>query len=227
MKSKLSSLSGLVALSCLTLMAGQAQAQSAGTFIGRIGAGTIMPNVESGTLSAPSLANTRVDINKASQVVGGITYMVTDNFAIDLPIGLPFKHEIVGDGSINGVGRLATVKALPMTLVGQYRFGAATDAVRPYVGIGALYAKYSDSKGSTNLNALTGGTPSNPTVMNMDNRAGALAQLGVSIKVMGKWSVDLAVDKIALKTVGHLSTGQSIPVKLNPTAILAGVGYSF
>ena len=224
MKAKLSS---LVALACMALMAGQAQAQSAGTFIGRIGAGTIMPNVESGTLSAPSLANTRVDINKASQVVGGITYMVTDNIAIDLPIGIPFKHEVVGDGAIAGVGRLATVKALPITLVAQYRLGGATDKVRPYVGIGAVYAKYSDSKGTTALNALTGGTPANPTVMNMDNKAGALAQLGVSIKVMDKWSVDLAVDKIFLKTTGHLSTGQNIDVKLNPTAIFAAVGYSF
>ena len=227
MKSKFSSLAAVASMVGMALLAGQAQAQSAGTFIARIGGGTIMPNVESGTLSAPSLTNTRVDIKKASQVVGGITYMVTDNLSIDLPIGLAFKHEIVGDGAINGVGRLATVKALPITLVGQYRFGAATDKVRPYVGIGAVYAKYSHSEGTTALNALTGGTPSNPTVMNMDNKAGALAQLGVSIKVMDKWSVDLSVDKIALKTVGHLSTGQSINVKLNPTAIFAAVGYSF
>jgi outer membrane protein len=220
-------LSSLVALACVGLMSGQAHAQSAGSFVVRLGGGTIMPNVESGTLSAPSLENTRVDIKKASQVVGGITYMITDNWAIDLPLGLPFKHEVIGDGSIAGVGTIATVKAMPATLVAQYHLGAATDKVRPYLGLGAVYAKYSDSKGTTTLNALTGGTPSNPTVMNMDNRAGALAQLGVNIKVMGKWSVDLAVDKIQLKTTGHLTTGQNIDVKLNPTAVFAAVGYSF
>ena len=224
MKAKLSS---LVALACVGLMSGQAHAQSAGSFVVRLGAGTIMPNVESGTLSAPSLPNTRVDIKKASQLVGGVTYMITDNWSIDLPLGLPFKHEVVGAGAIDGVGTLATVKALPVTLVGQYRLGTASDKVRPYLGVGAVYAKYSDSKGTTALNALTGGTPSTPTVMNMDNRAGALAQIGVNVKVMGKWSVDLCVDKIQLKTTGHLSTGQNIDVKLNPTAVFAAVGYSF
>ncbi|MBV8504180.1 MAG: OmpW family protein [Paucibacter sp.] len=224
MKAKLSS---LIALTCVALASGAAHAQSAGDFIVRLGGGTIMPDVKSGNLSAPSLENTRIDVKKASQVVGGITYMVTDNFSIDLPLSPAFKHEVVGDGAIAGVGTLATVKALPATLIGQYRLGGAKDAVRPYVGLGVVYAKFFDSKGTTALNATTGGTPSNPTVMNMENRTGSLAQLGVSIKVWGQWSLDMAVDKTFLKTTGHLTTGQSINTTLDPTTVLAAVGYSF
>ena len=223
MKAKFASLAVLA----LAALGSNAYAQSAGTFQARLGGGTIMPQVKSGELSAPSLDNTRVDINRASQVVGGLTYMITDNFSVDLPIGLRFKHEVVGDGSIAGVGRLATVKALPVTLIGQYRLGAASDGVRPYVGLGAVYAKYSDSKGSTALNALTGGTPSNPTVMSMDNGSGSLVQLGVSVKIRDRWFADLNVNKIFLKTTGHLTTGQSIDVKLNPTAVFGSIGYRF
>jgi outer membrane protein len=223
MKVKFASLAVLA----LATLGSSAYAQSAGTFQARLGGGTIIPQVKSGELSAASLDNTRVDINRASQVIGGITYMITDNFAVDLPLGLRFKHEVVGDGSIAGVGRLATVKALPITLIGQYRLGAANDAVRPYVGLGAVYAKYSDSKGTTALNALTGGTPSNPTVMNMDNKGGSLVQLGVQVKIMDRWFADFNVDKIFLKTTGHLSTGQHIDVKLNPVAVFASVGYRF
>ena len=218
---------GLAALTLAALFAGSAQAQSAGTFTLRAGGTTIMPDVTSGNLSAPSLPNTRVDIKSASQFSGGITYMWTDNIAIDLPLGLPFKHKVVGAGSIEGVGTLATVKALPITLIAQYRLGAAQDRVRPYLGLGGTYAKFFDSKGTEALNALTGGTPSNPTVMNMKNKFASMVELGVVTRVWGQWSVDLAVNKTFLKTTGSLSTGQTIETKLNPTAVQLGVGYTF
>ena len=207
--------------------AGQAQAQAAGTLTVRLGATTVMPNVTSGDLSAPGLAHTRIDVDKASQVSGGITYMWTDHIAIDLPLGIPFKHTVVGAGVADGVGSLGTVKSLPITLALQYRLGEANDKVRPYVGLGGVYAKFGDSKGTVALNALTGGSPSNPTSMKMDNKAGALAQLGVSVKVWEKWSVDFSVNKIFLKTTGHLSTGQTIDAKLDPVAVQLGVGYTF
>jgi outer membrane protein len=218
---------GLAVLAFAALFAGSAQAQSAGTFTVRAGATTIMPNVTSGDLSAPSLPNTRVDIKKASQFTGGITYMWTDNIAVDLPLGLAFKHEVVGAGAIDGVGTLATVKALPITLTLQYRLGGAQDKVRPYAGIGGTYAKFFDSRGTVALNATTGGTPANPTVMNMDNKFGSLVQLGVVARVYGQWSVDLCVNKTFISTDGHLSTGQNIHTKLDPTAVVVGVGYTF
>ena len=97
-----------LALACASL----AQAQTAGTLMVRAGATTIKPNVDSGDLSAPSLPGTKAGINSASQVSGGITYMYTDNLAVDLPLALPFKHDIVGAGAIEGAGKIADVKAL-------------------------------------------------------------------------------------------------------------------
>jgi len=207
--------------------AGQAQAQAAGTFTVRLGATTVMPDVTSGDLSAPTLPHTRIDVDKASQVSGGITYMWTDNIAVDLPLGIPFKHKIVGAGAAEGAGELGTVKSLPITLALQYRLGEASAKVRPYVGLGGVYAHFGDSKGTATLNALAGGLPSNPVSMKMDNKAGALVQLGVFAQVWGKWSVDFSVNKIFLKTTGHLSTGQTIDTKLDPTAVQVGVGYTF
>ncbi len=227
MKTKHLNLAGLLSAALLMAAAGQAQAQAAGTFTVRAGATTVMPNVTSGDLSAPSLEHTRIDVEKATQVSGGITYMWTDNIAIDLPLGIPFKHKVVGAGAIDGAGTIGTVKSLPITLALQYRLGEASTKVRPYVGLGAVYAHFSDSKGTAALNALTGGTPANPTSMKMDSKAGALTQLGVAIKVWDKWSVDFSVNKIFLKTTGHLSTGQNIDAKLDPVAVQLGVGYTF
>lgn len=216
---------------CLAAVAllgtGAAQAQSAGTYVLRAGATTIMPDVDSGNLTEPSLVGTKVDIKKASQLTGGITYMVTDNWAIDLPLGLPFKHDVVGDGAIANVGKLGTVKSLPMTLMGQYRFGTPTSTLRPFVGAGATYAKFFKPKATAALSGLTGGTPANPTLLTMKNKAGPTVQLGVAASLGGRWSAEAAVTKVFLKTTGRLSTGQTIETTLDPLAVSLAIAYAF
>ena len=119
------------ALSVSLLAATAAHAQSAGSLLLRGGVTQIRPNVSSGDLSAPSPAGTKIDIDSATQIGGGITMMLTDNVAVDLPLALPFKHDIVGAGAIAGSGKLGEVKALPITLLGQYRFMEATSTLRP------------------------------------------------------------------------------------------------
>ncbi|MDY0744730.1 OmpW family outer membrane protein [Paucibacter sp. R3-3] len=213
-----------VALACA---ASGAQAQSAGTFIARLGATQISPKVDSGDLSAPSLAGTKIDVHKDTQFTGGITYMWTDNIAIDLPIGLAFKHDVVGAGAIDGVGKLGTVKSLPITLLAQYRFFDAKSTFRPYVGAGATYARFYDTHATAALSGLTGGTPSNPTTLSMKNAGGASIQLGAAMNLGGHWTADVSVMKVFIKTTGKLSTGQTIPATLNPTAVQVGIGYAF
>lgn len=216
----------LAAASAL-LMAGAAQAQSAGTLSARIGATTIRPAVSSGDLSAPSLAGTKVDIGNATQISGGLSYMWTDNIAIDLPLAIPFKHEVRGAGAIEGTGKLADVQALPVTLTAQYRFGLPSSSLRPYLGAGVTYAAFIKPKSTAALSGLTGGSPNNPTLMTMENRWGPTLQLGFTAKFSGQWSLDATATKVLLKTKGHLSTGQEIDVELNPLAFSLGLVYTF
>lgn len=218
----------LLCLAAMALLAaGAAQAQSAGSYTLRAGGTTIKPEVDSGDLSAPSLVGTKVDIKEASQFTGGITYMLTDNIAIDLPLGLPFKHEVIGAGAIEGTGRLGTVKALPVTLMAQYRFGTPTSMFRPYVGAGATYARFFKPKATAALSGLTGGTPANPTLLTMKSVAGPTMQLGLALNLGNRWSADFAVTKVLLKTTGRLSTGQTIETTLDPLAFSVGLGYTF
>ncbi|MDN3919203.1 OmpW/AlkL family protein [Roseateles violae] len=217
----------LCAAALALLGASAAQAQSAGSFVVRAGGTTIMPQVESGDLSAPSLAGTKIDVKKASQFTGGITWMWTDNIAIDLPLGLPFEHDVVGDGAIAGVGVLGTVKSLPMTLLAQYRFGQASSQIRPYVGAGATYAYFYDSEGTAVLSGLTGGSPSKPTTLSMKNAFGPALQAGLSVNLTERWSLDASVMKVFVKTTGTLSTGQTIDATLDPVAVSIAVGYRF
>ncbi len=193
----------------------------------RVGVTTIIPDVDSGDLSAPSLPGTRIDIEKSTQLSGGLNYALTDNIAIDIPLGLPFKFKVEGEGAIAGVGKIGDVKALPMTLLAQYRFGAPGSYVRPYVGVGVTYSRFFHARSTATLTGLTGGTPSNPTTMSMDNAWGASGQLGLQVPINAKWSIDVNAIYVKLKTTGHLSTGQSISTRLDPTAISASVGYQF
>lgn len=201
-----------------------AQAQTAGSWLARVGATNIAPDVKSGDLTAPSLPGTKADVNDNTQLSGGITYMVTDHVAIDLPLALPFKHDIVGDGAIAGAGKIADVKALPVTLIAQWRFMDAKAQFRPYVGAGVTYAKFYKEHGTATLSSLTSGAP---TTLTVDSKWALTLAAGVTYNVNDKWFVEGTVHKTFLKTTAHLSTGQTLDMKLDPLSLSIGVGTRF
>jgi len=218
----------LLALASVALCSpGLAQAQSAGSIILRGGVTQIAPDVKSGDLTAPSFPGTKADIKSDTQPTGGITWMWSDNVAFDLPIALGFKHDIVGDGAIAGVGKIGEVRALPFTLFAQYRFFDADAPLRPYVGIGPTYAKFYKARGTAALTALTGGSPSNPTTLSVQSKWAVSAEAGLSWRSSSPWGIDLSVVKTSLKTRTTLSTGQTLDAKLDPWSYCLGVSYRF
>lgn len=220
------SLLTLTSLAALVTFSAAAHAQSAGSWLGRLGVTHIAPDVTSGNLTAPSLPGTQADVKSATQLSGGITYMVSDHFAVDLPLALPFKHELTGAGAIAGVGKIGEVKVLPITLFGQYRFLEAQASVRPYLAMGVTYAKFFGERGTSTLTALTnpGGAP---TDLSVESRWGFTPQIGVVAKLNGGWFVDASLAKTFLKTRNTLSTGQTLDIKLDPVTFSVGVGKQF
>ncbi|MEO7108012.1 MAG: OmpW family outer membrane protein [Rhodoferax sp.] len=212
-----------VAMAC----AFAAQAQTAGTWMVRGGVTKITPNVSSGDLSAPSLAGTKASVNSSTKVSGGITYMLNDNFSIDLPLSVPFQHEISGDGAVLGAGKIADVKALPVTLLGQWRFMEPTAAFRPYVGVGITYAAFYGARATSTLTAITGGSPSNPTTLSIDSKWAATVQLGASFALNSSWFLDANYTYTPLTTRTTMSTGQTQDIRLDPSSVSLTVGYKF
>ena len=211
----------------LLVAAGTAGAQAAGSLTLRAGATQIAPDVSSGNLTAPAFPGTKADIKSDTQVTGGITWMWTDQVSVDLPLSAGFKHDIVGDGAIAGVGKIGEVRALPVTLLLQYRFFDANAPLRPYVGFGPTYAKFYKARSTAALTALTGGSPANPTTLSMESKWAATAQLGLGARLSGRWSLDACVTKTALKTRATLSTGQTLDAKVDPWSYSLGLGYRF
>ncbi len=217
-----------ITLAVVALMAaGAVHAQSAGSLSVRIGATQIKPHVDSGDLTSPSLAGTKADIKSDTQLGGGFTYMVTDNFAVDVPLATPFKHDIVGAGAIAGVGKIGEVRAMPFTVLGEWRFMEAKAPFRPYLSAGLTYAKFYKERSTATLTALTGGTPANPTTLKVDSKLAATIGFGGVFAINDRAFLEGVFTKTFLKTKTTLSTGQTLDAKLDPTSLSLAVGYRF
>lgn len=216
----------MLALAAAMTLSCAASAQSAGHWTAKLGLNKITPKVESGDLSAPALPHTKADVGSDTQPVLIFTYGMTDNIALEIPLGLPYKHSLYGAGAIEGTGKLGSAKVLPVTTLIQYRFFEPSAKVRPYTGVGATYAYFHKATGSGQLTALldTGGASSS---YKLKNKLAATFQAGVAVGINERWYLDLCVTKTFLKTKANFSTGQTQELKFDPLAVSFGVGYKF
>jgi outer membrane protein len=221
-----------LATAAAVLAAGSVCAQSAGTWMARIGVTTVAPVGPSENLSPPSLyvvgtsTGSQTSSASSTQLAGGISYMLSDNFSVDLPLALPFRHKLSGAGALEGVGQIGEVQALPMTVFLQYRFLEASAKFRPYVGLGATYAYFFNEQGNGTLTGLTnpGGTP---TKLSVESKFIMTPQIGATLAIDSKWFVDLFYSKARLKTKTTLSTGQTVDAALDPASYGIAVGFKF
>jgi len=216
----------LLALAAAMTVASAASAQTAGTWLGTLGANKITPKVESGDVSAPAQPGTKTDVGSDTKPRFAVAYMLTDNVTAELDLGLPYKHALYGAGTIDGTGKLATAEVLPPTAFIQYRFLPANSVFRPYVGLGITYAMFQKERGSGQLTAVlnTGGPGA---TFKLDDKWAASYQIGGTVKINEKWFLDASVIKTKLKTKAHYSTGQMQDVRLDPLAVNVSIGYAF
>lgn len=212
-----------LAATFLAFTALSAQAQSPGSWIGRVGFTHLSPSVSSGDLT-PAPPGMKIDVGNDTVLSGGISYVLTDHLWFDFPLAMPFKHDLTGDGLLKPQGKLADVKVVPITFRMQYRFGEKTAKYRPYVGAGATYAHFYDETPTIQLGLLTG----NPAAgLSVESKWGANVQLGLAVALTDRWSLDFSYSKTYLKNRTTLSTGQTIDVRLNPDAYAVGLAYQF
>jgi outer membrane protein len=226
MKIRINTAVKALALAAAMGAASGASAQAAGEWVAKVGLNKITPKVKSGDVTAPALPQSRADIGADTQPVFTIARMLTDNIAVELDLGLPYKHKIYGAGSLEGTGQLASSEVLPPTVFLQYHLFEPSAKFRPYAGLGVTYAYFRSETGSGQLTALLnpGGPPSS---FSMKNKWAASAQLGVSMAINEKWFADVNVVKSKLKTTARYSTGQTMEAALDPLAVGITLGYHF
>lgn len=211
----------------LLLCASAANAQGAGTWMVRVGVTTITPHVVSGDLSEPIPPGAKTNILKRTELSGGIVRMMTDHLAIDIPLAMPFDHDVVGAGTIAGVGKIGMVRSLLATAFAKYRFLTPTSRLRPFLAAGPTVAALYNEKGSPTLTALTGGTPENPTTFDVRSKLTATVAAGASWSLSTRMYAEAAFTRTWLKSRATLSTGPVVDARLNPTSLTFSAGYRF
>jgi outer membrane protein len=210
-------------LAALTTAAAPALALEQGDWLVRLRAIGVLPTDESDGI-APDLLTAELKAQPAVVPELDITYMATQNIGVELILATA-PHDVDGEGSISGLGKVADSWLLPPTLLVQWHF--LPDAqIRPYVGAGINYTFTYGEDATSSLEGALGG----PTKVDLDNSFGWAAQVGVDIGVDQHWFVNLDVKYIDLDVDAEITTGgtkRTTNVEINPIIVGAGVGYRF
>lgn len=118
----------------LVCLAAPAAAQSRGEWTLGVGAHTVNPTSDNGSLSDGTL-----DLDIGSDWKPSVTaeYFIRDNLGIEVLAAWPFEHDI----SIDGLGKVGSTKHLPPTVSLQYHFNAS-GKVSPFLGAGLNYTTF-------------------------------------------------------------------------------------
>lgn len=198
------------------LFSAQAMATEAGDIKLRVGAAGVYPTGDSETIGAIG-PGAKVEADSAWSLGLTLTYMVTDNIGVGLLGAYPFKHDIEGKGSINGLGKVGETTQLPPTLFGEYYFNNAS-AFTPFVGAGLNYTYFWDEKTD---GALAG------TNLDLDDSWGYALEAGLDYDINDKWMVGAQVYYINIETKADSSAVGKFNVDINPMVYLFTAGYKF
>ncbi len=128
-------------------------------------------------------------------------------------LAAPLKLSVYGEGQkitggpngINGKKILTTEMLPPTVLLGRY-FGDKNATFRPYLGVGASYAIFFNTKATQLLNQFQGGANPGDTTVTTKNAFGIGPFVGFQANWDDDWHASLNVGQIKLKSEATLIT---------------------
>lgn len=193
----------------------------------------------------------------------GLTYnhFFTPKISLEFIGGIPPRLELEGSGQVNALGiipitdlddpknkPLVKVRSWNPALNLQYHFGPASQAIRPYAGLGVAYNKFDDFRinpafeadlktAGALLGALTGSPATNPTVHVASSSSWQpIATIGLTGDIAEHWYGVFSVSYMPLDTDATITVRDdngsplsisSTNIKVNPVIGFLGVGYRF
>ena len=151
--------------------------------------------------------------NPSETVALSVGYYLNDdqNWAVEaLVLGAPLRATVYGAGTndrgdpnqLDGKKIINTKMLPPMAKFGYY-FGDKSWAVRPYVGVAAMYAIFFDTKTTSFFDDYQGGK----TSISLKNSFGVGPFVGLQSNVaQSGWQVGFSIGKIKIKTEATLVT---------------------
>lgn len=191
----------------LALVGSQALAQESNWLV-RARTVHIEPANESAPLSGAGAAD-RIHVSSKTIPEVDISYFITPNIAAELVLTYPQKHEVTLDGA-----RIGSFRHLPPTLSAQYHF-APQSRFSPYLGAGINYTRISRVKLLDGAGDLE------------QDSWGLSVQAGVDIRLDARWSLNLDVKKVNIRSDVLVGGAKASSVKVDPVLFGLGVGYRF
>lgn len=198
---------------------------AAGDFFVRAGVANVMPDSDSDPVLGDP--NNRVSVDDATSLGLTLTYMLTDHWAVELLGASPFEHDIQAEGGISAVGKAGTTKHLPPTLYAQY-YGQPMPNLHLYGGLGINHTQFFDEEASDSLRAALG----NDVTLGLEESWGWAVNLGADYDFTDRWFGTVSLWYVDIETTASVyladgSKADEFDVTIDPTVVLAGVGYRF
>ena len=215
MQTKIRSLSLLIAA---TLLSGTACAQSNGLNTLKMGVIYYKPNAQTtgiNGLGVPPGAD--AEIGSATTLLLTYERELAPNVGIELVLGVPPTITAKGSGTVPFLGEVLSAKNVAPTLLVNYHFGDAGSALRPYLGLGINYTRFTDTK-----------TPYGWQV-NLSDSWGLAAQAGIDYALSKQWGLFASVGAAQVKS-DLVAIGASVlrtTIDFRPITFAAGASYKF
>ncbi len=130
-------------------------------------------------------------------------------------------------GSVPYAGQnLATSRWFSPTALLNYNFFDESAQIRPYVGVGVNFTRFSDNTLTAAGQAAFGG----PTSATLSDSTGWAATTGVSYRLQDRWNLHASYSLSQIKSNLSANTSgaiRSTSIDFKPSAIVLSVGYSF
>lgn len=196
---------------CAIVLLGAAAANTAvafeqGDWLIRFGASDVDPK---------SNNNPVVSVDSAWSATFNFTYMMTDNWGVEVLAAWPFEHDI----SLVDGPKVGKTKHLPPTVSLQYHFMPASKW-QPYLGAGVNYTNFFDEK-------LYG--PLEGASLKLDDSWGLAGEVGMDIMLNEAWFLNLNARYINIETDATVNGDPDLvgKVKINPWVFGLHAGIRF
>lgn len=157
------------------------------------------------------------EVGDATTVLFTYELEVKPNVGVELVLGVPPKIKAKATGSVAFLGDLLSARNVAPTVLVNYHFGQPGDALRPYVGLGINYTRFTDIK-----------TPYSFDVKLRDS-VGWAAQVGADYALGKNWGLFASLARVDVKSK-LVATGAIVlqtTIDFRPITYSLGGSYRF
>jgi outer membrane protein len=154
-----------------------------------------------------------VSVDSATSATINFSYMMTDNWAVELLAAYPFEHDIY----LVGGPEVGSTKHLPPTVSLQYHF-LPDSTFQPYIGAGVNYTTFFSEKLYGQLEGAK---------LSLDDSWGLAAEVGADFILNESWFLNVSVRFIDINSDAKVNGEAFGKVNIDPWVYGAHAGLRF